>query len=679
MNSIKNLLQIFFVIIIAVSNFSCLNELQEPVMPEWDVSLTVPLVKEYTLGRITDDMNDSRITFDPSNDSQIVYRTNLKIDPIQINDPDYVLINSPVIHGKVSLSDIDFKLRENFSFESKITDYLPNLPVNTPTIVPPFTNLKTQKSTLLNSFNQISLDSAEFSIEIVNQFPIDININSLTLSNNLTGNTSDIINKNEIYVNKNSTKLITEIITKKNISNSLTLGVTVSTPGSNSALVSIDPNSLFRITFYSKRLKIQYAEASFDEQSYNFLVSSALSNLGNKIQINQAKIKNGKLTLALNNYSGMSGRFQTNIPELTNNSIPFGTSDIALAAKGSASRTYYLAGFVLNPSNQSVINLTNSVTINSTYNQIVKIYGTDSITYSVELKDLEIESFSGYLTGNINQSFSLPKADIDKYFNGNVVLKSASASIVVNNGSALPFNITNGTVYGYNKISGKTQSIKIKDAALTPQGTTRIPIDDVEFTKFLNDFTSQNALPASFNYNTQVDMTTNNQNYTFSNRDTIGGFVDLKVPLYIALSQLKYSDSADVTLSESDKTEMNKVNYGKLTIKASNQIPLEGNLVITFYNKNSKAKLTLPKNQATNGGYKINASQTDNSGYSTGETISILTEELTKDDIIFLSNSNLCYFDVIMNSASQRTVFLKRDDKIKLNIISEFGYKIKSN
>ena len=332
---------------------------------------------------------------------------------------------------------------------------------------------------------------------------------------------------------------------------------------------------------------------------------------------------------------------------------------------------------MLTPNSKSEISLNSTLTMNSTNNQIVKIYGTDSISYTIDIKNIELSSFSGAISGDIKQSFWLPKEDINKYFNGNMTLKGASAALIVNNGSGLPFNITNGYLSGYNVKTGKTPSIKVKDALINPLNSSRITLDNNEFTSFLNEFTSVNALPDYFNYSTQVDMTTGSSNYVFSNRDTIGGYVDLRIPLYISVSKLTYTDSAEVNISDSENDEMNKVNYGKLTIKAANKIPLEGNLMVTFLDKKTRKKLILPKTYSTSGGYKVTSGITDNSGYSSGETISVITEELSKDDILFLSNSNMCLFEVILNTATSSPVFLKRDDKIKLNIISEFGYRVK--
>jgi hypothetical protein len=677
MNRIINYLKIFCIIIFSLIQFQCFSELNEPVMPEWDVALTVPIVKDYTLGEITDDMDDSRISFNPLADSQIIYKTSLKIDPIQINNAEYVELNSPAVQGKISLSDINFNLREGFVFESKLTDFLPLLPVNTSMIIPAISGIAAEKSTTLSSFNQITVDTAEFSIEITNQFPVDVTINSMTLNNNLTTNTLELLKENNIQINKSSTKTLTDYIINKNILNSLKLSVTLSTNGSGTTPVYIDANSSLKITFYSKKVKIFFAEASFDEQSYTFKVSSSLTNLGNKIQLNQAKIKNGKVNIGLKNYSALSGKFRTITPELTYNSVSFGTSDIAISAKGSTTKSYNITDYTLSPNSNSEFTLNSTVTMNSTNNQIVKMYGTDSISYSIEIKEIELSSFSGAISGDITQSFQLPKEDINKYFNGNIALKGASASLVVNNGSGLPFNISNGYVSGYNSKTGKNHSIKVKDTYVTPLNSTSILLDNTEFTSFLNEFTSQNALPDYFKYSTQVDLTTNNTNYVFSSRDTIGGHVDLTIPFYMSVSQLVYTDSAEINISDSEKDEMNKVNYGRITIRAANKIPLEGNLFVTFLNKKTGIKLILPKNYSTGATYKLSAGQTDNSGYSSAETISSITEELTKSDITLLSNSTICLFEVVLNTTSSTPVFLKRDDKIKLNVISEFGYSVK--
>jgi len=678
MRKTKKYFSLLLAFTIAVLELSCFAELQEPILPEWDVALTIPLVKEYTLGELTDKMEDSKLFFDPAKDSQIFYRNNLSINPISINNPEYIELNSSQVKGKITISDFDFSLKENLSFESKIIDYLPTFPLNVSTVIPPFAGISSSKEIVLSSFYYISIKESDLKIEITNGFPIDLILSNVTLTNNLTGKISEIIKKDYISIAKNSSVTLIEKISAKEVYNSLKLSLSLSSPGSNELPVMITANNFLRITFNPENINIQSAEASFDEQNFNFTVSGSLANWGNQIQINEAKIKNGKLGISLFNHSALSGKLKSQLPELTNNSYVFSTGDLSVPAKGMVSKDYYISGYSLKPKNYSDINFNNLFVLNSTNNNFVKINASDSISYLLEMKDIELESFSGHISGDIKQSFTLPKEDIDKYFNGNIMLQEVYASLYVMNGSGLPFLMKENVLSGYNETLNRTESMTINDAAVSPLGKTKIDIDTKEFTGFINKFTITNSLPDRFNYNTKIDLTTNNQNYIFSNKDTISGYVELRIPLHFSISNLSYRDSVDIDISQSDKDELQNLNYGKLTIKALNGIPAEGILKLIFSDSTNRKSLTLPRNSAGISGYRISSSDKNSTGYSTKSTESIITEELSKDDINFLINAKKCVMDVLLNTSSGSPSFLKRDDRIKLNLITEFGYRIKS-
>ena len=666
--------KIFIILFIFTLN-SCFNDFQEPIVPTWDVSLTIPITKEYTLGEILDNVDNSKFTFDSKNDSLIFYNTTLKLNPISLNNPDYIKINTPSKEGHVKISDIKFSLKEKFIFDNKISEIFPNIPLNSNTIIPRINNINYSKEISLKSFNLVSIDSANMNIEIENNFPFDIVIDNLILQNNNVSNTSVIFSKSNISINKFSKVILSEIIINKSIINNQKILITLSTPGTGQNNVFISSGQNLKISFDAKEIKILYGDASFDEQKYNFSLTSSLINYGNDIEIKESKIKNGKMVLLISNSTNINSRIKSELPELKYNNINFNTGDIFISSNSQIIKTYYLNDYVLRPQNNKDITINSTLTINSTNNNFIQIHGNDSIHYRIELKDIEIQSFSGSIKGNINQTFHLPKDDIDKYFNGNIKFENIDAKLIICNGSDIPFKISNSKVVGYNKITHKYENFLINDAIIQANNKTNIPLDKSKFTNFINSFTQINSLPDYFDFNTDIEMTTNNQNYLFSNKDTLSGEIFITIPLLFSTDNINYTDSLDYELSDSDKKEIEKLNYGLLTIKATNKIPLNGNLKIRFYNTNTKKTLTFPKNIGNNY-YLISSAEKDEQGNSIKESITIIQEEFSKDYITFLKEANLCFLDFVLNT-NNKLSYLKRSDNIKFNIISEFGYKVK--
>jgi hypothetical protein len=269
----------------------------------------------------------------------------------------------------------------------------------------------------------------------------------------------------------------------------------------------------------------------------------------------------------------------------------------------------------------------------------------------------------------------LEKEDITNYLNGNINIKEASASIVVNNGSNLPIKISDSYISGYHIKKGETFTCKIKDVEIRPSGTTRINNDNAEITNFLNNFTNDNSVPNVFNFQSQVYINTNNSSYSFSNRDTISGYVELKIPLDIAFSNLSTSGSTDINISQSVKEELRNLNFGTITVHCANGVPLEGHLRILFMDDYGNG-IGFPK-QSLDTKYTISAAPIDDRGYSVSESMSTITDIFTKEDINFIKECSKCTFDVILNSSSGNNVVLRNSDKIKLSILTEFGYRVK--
>ena len=648
----------------------------KPVLPEWEIKLTIPITKDYILGDFLEELDDERIAFDPSKDSLLVFNTNLSLNPINLNSPEQIQITFPEYSGKICLSDIDFIIKESFIFQEQVTAFLPpGVPTNTNTPVPAINGVPIQKNTQLSSFNELRVDTAEFDLEIINEFPFDIRINNFILSNDLSNHNEEILKKSEITIAKNSITNNPELFISKNIFNSLKLNFNMSSDGTGSNSVYIDEIYALKISFIPKRLKMFYAEASFDERNYSFSTESELTNIGNAVMLNDIQLKNGIVDIALENYTNLSGNFIISTNEIYQNSNSFSTQ-IDLPAKGNFPKIYSLANYNISPKNNSELTFNNSVSILSTNNQFVKLNGNDSMTYSISIRDTEVYSFSGAITSEVNQSFMFEKEDITNYLNGNLNIGEASISIFINNGSSLQIKTNDSYISGYHIKKGETFTCKIKDAEIQPSGLTRIDIDNEEFTKFLNNFTNDNSIPNVFNFQSKVYISTNNNSYVLSNRDSIGGYIELKIPLDIALSNLSTSGSTNINISQSIKEELENLNFGIITINCANGVPLEGHLRIIFMDDAGNG-ISFPK-QDLDTKYIISAANVDSRGYSISESISIITDIFMKEDINFIKECTTCTFDVILNSSSGSNVVLRNSDKIKLNILTEFGYTIKN-
>ena len=668
---------IFGVMFFSIFYSGCIEKPLEPVMPEWDIVMNIPLTDDYTLGELLDKKKSS-FDNDPKRDSLIIYKMNLKIDPIRISDKDNMNFATKIMSRKVLISEIKFQPSQQFNYNYTLSQFFSNLPTSTTSPVPPISGITQTGEVALDNFQEFSLDSGLVRMTFINPFPFDIIFDKITVLNNSSTNKTEIgtITGKKVSAYSSATDSSISLVSKK-VLNNIKISFIMSTPGTGTSAVYLSPIEQLKISIQLKNLKINSAIAAIGSQSYNLLNTTIIDNTDASI-IN-AKIKSGYLYIKIDNYTSLGAAMAMSFPEIKNGNNQFLINDLNFNANQKMpQRTYNLAGWTVYPINNI---LTSGITINtySTNNQMVTLKGTDSIAYSFMIDDVTIESMNGRIMSSLQKSVSLPNEDIDKYFNGSITLSEANVNINLNNGTNLPFDLKNCYLIGYNSKTGKPQVLNIDNTTILPKNKTIITPNPAKTTEFFNSFSRDNSFPRTVNFYGDILVNTNSNTYTFSSSDTIGGNVDVSIPLKLSMKGMSYKDTIDVKIEDSNKDELDKFNMGKLTIHATNWLATNAGLKICLLDKNSKKIFNLPKLSLTNPAdtmFILTSSKIDNNGSTTGSQESVFEILLEKTDIGIIKNAVYAEITINFNTPSSALVSFKRSDLIKVKLSSSFGYRV---
>jgi hypothetical protein len=371
----------------------------------------------------------------------------------------------------------------------------------------------------------------------------------------------------------------------------------------------------------------------------------------------------------------LGANLKITFPEIKKNNITYQVNDIYIPPNPNiVERSYDLSQSKIYPVDKKEFSSITDVYTTSTNNEFVILSGSDSIRYNFRLEDITIESINGRVKSTVFQTFNLPVKDIERYFDGLVDFSLVEVHLGLNNGTGIPIELKNGVIKGYNRITGNYEFLPVRDTLIAPRVPTIIKLDTTATTVFFNKFSKKNQIPQSMDFTGDINLNTNNTDYYFTFADTIGGYVNIRIPLRVALENVVYRDTFDFSFSEEDKKQINKFNTGRIKLNITSYIPVKFNINVGFFDFTNTIILSLPGlNESP---YLVSSAEIDNSGNVINPAISEISFELSRSDIEKIRDSKYCEFKIQMNTASNPYVTLKKSSAMKIKMSTEFGYKV---
>ncbi len=688
----KRKILLLFGILFFIFLNGCFEKPSEPVLPTWDVDLTVPILdKTFTLGELVE-KDTTYLKVGAGN--QIYYSTSEKLDATKVGDN--LKITDISTSDSTKLGNFEIKDPGAVSASIKAYDIFPSLSQNLPPgnyIIPsnaPGQTITTD-FTAFDNFQQVTFDGGVIKITVNNGLPVPLEFPGGLKIYNSNDLTTPIFTLFEnATINANSELTATALLAGKTLSANLSLKVTILSPGSGGQQVYLDVNQMsVTVSASLENLSIASASARIPSQTEPVVISGSFKLEPNEPQpdlINEVLFKSGSLKIKVINGIdlGLSGSITLyNFVNRSDNAplqIP-----LNIGRKNSASNTLT---FNLNLKDYKLVgNLTNrvdykvEVRTEDTGNEYRTVTKDDGLSAEITLENIVIESISGKAKPR-EISFEEQRIDLAglkdyrEKFRGSIRFDDIQVEINLVKTAGFTFDL-NLKIKGVNTRTGKVDSIEIPLNQRRFSGTThRIVLNknNSNIVSFINSFASE-ELPESLILSGSVFL---NPNYDevgqVSSSDSIYGSVSVSFPASVGISNAVFEDTSEVEeLSNDAKKEIDKTNYGKLFVEIENGLGVQVKFRAKILGATMDSLLSIPKDND----FTINPAPVGNDGFSVGATKYVNVIELNREEIQKFKDMRFVRsFISIATVNNGDIVKFRTTDSLKVKIYGRVNYRV---
>jgi hypothetical protein len=663
----------------------CFEKPSEPVLPTWDVDLTVPILdKTFTLGELVE---KDTIYLKVGAGNQIYYSTSEKLDATKIGDN--LKISDISTSAATKLGNFEIKNPGTISASIKAFDIFPDIPSDSgyyiiPSNAPGQTVPK--NFTAFDNFQWVTFDGGVIRVTVNNGLPVPLQFpNGLAIYNSNDLTTPILTLFENTTINANSELTATADLAGKTLLANLSLKVTVLSPGSGGQQVYLDVNQMFvTVSASLENLSIASASAKIPSQTEPVVISDSFVLEPNEPQpdlINEVNFKSGSMEIKVVNGIdlGLNGSITLyNFVRKSDNTplqIP-----LNIGRKNSASDTLNLADYKLVGNLTNTVDYKVEVRTEDTGNEYRTVSKNDGLSAEITLQNIVIESISGKAKPR-EISFEEQKIDLAglkdyrEKFKGSIKFDDIQVEINLVKTAQFTFDL-NLKIKGVNTRTGKVDSIEIPLAQRRFSGSThRIVLNksNSNIVNFINSFASQ-ELPEYLIVTGSVFLNPNYEVGRVSSSDSVYGSVSVSFPASVGISNAVFEDTSEVKeLSDESKKEIDKTNYGKLFVEIENGLGVDVRFRAKILGVTMDSLLSIPKDND----FMINPAPIGSDGFSSGTTRYINVIELNRDEIQkFKDMKFVRSFISIATANNGGIVKFRTTDSLKVKIYGRVNYRV---
>jgi hypothetical protein len=670
--------------------YGCVKEPSEPVLPAWDVDLTVPILdKVFKLG----DLIEKDTTYlKIGSGNQIYYSVSEKLGATKVGDN--LKISDISASASTRLGSFSIKDPGTISANISLSQIFPTLPSNLPPgnyIIPSNDpgQTVTTSFTSFDNFNSATFDTGIIKVTVENKLPVPLQFpNGLEIyaSNNLT--TPIFVLFQNITVDPNSTLTEQADLSGLTLPADLTLKVKIYSPGSSGQPVYVDVNQMsVSISASVENLSIASASARIPTQTEPVVIDdSFILESGDKPNlINEVLFKSGRMEIKITNGIdlGLNGTITLYNFKDRMSFAPL-QIPINIGRKNSTSNIFTysvnLADYKLVGSLDNRISYKIEVLTEDTGNEFRTVSKDDSISAEIKLSNVVIESISGKVKPT-RVDFEEQKIDISglkdyrEKFKGELKFDDIQVEIDLVKTAPIVFDL-NLKIKGINTRTGKVDSIEIPVNQRRFSGTIHkisLHKNNSRIVDFINSFGSS-ELPEYLLVTGYVFLNPDYEVGQVSSTDSIYGSVTVSFPASVGISNAILRDTSEVDeLSDDAKKQLDKMGYGKLFVEVENGLGVELKFRATILDFVMDSLISIPKG----GDFNILSAPIDNNGFSIGTSKFTNVIELERDEIQKLKNMKFVRsFFSLTTAGNGKIVKFRTTDSIKVKIYGRLRYKI---
>jgi len=670
--------------------YSC--GIKSPTAPNWDVSLSLPLV-DTTYSILDMIKKDSSIVKpDYTKDGLLVYNTVKDVEKIEVKDKLSVegfstntskAIGSITINGDSTNANIGFNWSQQGLTPGTQVPILPenNRPVNSDLAA-------------INQFQSAKFETGTIIIQIKNNFSKDVTltINGLTIKNSTT---NEIVAQTtaQLVVPPNSTKSFPAISFNTNVTvkNQLKFETTVSISGSNGNLVAI-PQTAFSVTTKFSTLSVSEASAKIPQQNPITIDSTMVMDAAaaKPTKFKTVKIATGSINITLVNNLDVDANVALEIPNLKNSSnVKFSVTKV-VARKSTVKfvdnvslTDYSLVSLDNNPTNKISYKVTFTSKASTDYRTIKK---TDDFKATVNFSALGIKEFDGIVKptalDETRSAISLNTKDLQQKFgfkqiNFNKPL--IELHLVPSSGAKINFQI-NGRLEAQNALGEKSvlqlnANTMDKNTITETDSVITLVADSVSafFKKF-------SKLPDSIFVVAGGTLNAKYQQVTVKNTSFVSGSSKIEFPLDLGISDGLFTDSVKMDFDLDKQKRIRDLNTADMNLVLTNGLAASFTFTGKLYDKDNKFLMYFPPKHADQDtAVTVPGGVTDDKGKVVTQTTQNVVVKIAQGESDFIARAKYMRILVKLNTSrsSNLPVKFRTNDYIRIESFGGVNYHVK--
>lgn len=680
--------KLFAALIITALLFSC--SINEPNMPQWDVSLNLPIAKKnYSLMDLLEKSSDLKYYKDGSN--LLYFSQEKSIDQIELKDKlkiDAVNKSASETIGSISIASDSVTADIGFSWISS------SIKPGTQAVVPPLSDVPVSINTdVLDEFLSVKLDGGTIDLSITNQFPSPV---SLTIRNIVLKNASgsEVVAQysGSTTIPAKESRTIKAIPITKGIfiKNQLTLECLVSTNGSNGTPVTIPQNS-FSVKAKFVNLSVVEAQAKIPAQDPVVIDNSIMIDEGKQqpTRYSNIKIETGSLTIKLTNNLDVDATLTLTINNLKNPSGQTFTEIRSIARKQAITlfNNYSLKDYsLISPNGVPTNGIMYKISLQTKASSDFRtVKSTDGISSVIELSNLQLKEFTGYLEPKVvspeRSAISLDLQDLkDKLQFQQINLRNPFVQLRLKTNAQFEFKI-DGRIEGRNSLGQKSilglNSQTLNTTLISPSDSV-LTINSDSLSLFFKKFS---RFPDSLIVFVGGTL---NPNYfktvSLKSTDKITGRSIFELPMDFGISNAQITDSVAVDLSNDERDQIKDVNSIETGLALTNGLPASLSFTGKLYDQNNNFLTYFPpKYSDQDTVLTFNGAATDASGNVSVKTKQTKTVKALKTEVDKIAKAKYMRVRLTLNTSGSGNspVRFRTTDDLLIHAFGSTNYRVK--
>lgn len=675
-------------LVLTIVSVTCFNEPLSPVVPSWDVDLTLPLANRYYSLLEIVRKEPTLLTVGAGN--QIIYSTTARGNPILLGEAVTLTPPDTTVHLKFGVFSVTAP-------SLSIPLDIPWLPRGATIPVPDTTFSLGDIEDTIATFQSVTFDSGAIHFTITNNLPVPIEMVDVVRIEDRSSNIVASFSFVPPTIPANSARTASDDLRNKTFTNIYRItGLTVHTPGSISP-VQIPSGDLLVAGIQATGLKARQAVQAFIPPQRLVDNDTASFELDDSTLVKEAYLLRGRLDFSFVNHVNLDMVFAFRLREVQrpmgSGYIPYADS-VVLPALGSGIVAIDLSGArIQSPSFDLVrsLNVVSSVILPAGSSGPVTVNDTDKVSVSATTGvPLVVDTAEVVLAPtwvDVNTAIDVDFGDLPTRFSGQLTIPFAPLTLqsISTIGFASDLDIRIGA---RRSPGGDSIFLQIPQSQrrLEP-GIDSIVFDGQEVGFFLSQLGSR--LPDSLSITGRAlvnppdlyDPSLSGASGAGRN-SSITPVFSLQAPLRLGINSGVYSDTVSIGDTTGDgykdyqinKARIDDVNYGKAYIEVENGLPVQLGVDMRLLDSLRGTLLLLPQS-----GLRVNvtAASVDAEGNVILPANSTSLIELGEQDVRQFSPAEfLAYSVALMTTPGSPAVRFRTNDYVKVRMWTTLSYRV---